>query len=303
MDVDPASLLLFARVAETGSFSRAAERAGLPKSTVSRRIAELERQLGERLLLRTTRKLSLTDFGVQLLAHARQVAAEMEAVSALAQHRQSRPSGRLRVSMPNDAPLAGLPRRLADFLRRHPEVSLELDLSARRVDLIGEGFDLALRMGELAEDSSLVARRLFELGWGLYAAPGYLALRGTPQAPEELPGHDALALRGRTGEPVAWRLRRGAQRWDGLPPVRASANSPTLLLALAEQELGIAPVPDCHAALPVREGRLARVLPGWSLPAGTGWAVMPERSLMPEKTRAFLELLQSAVDEEGPCPG
>ena len=140
---EPNDLLIFARVAEVGSFSRAADRLGLPKSTVSRRIALLEERLGERLMLRTTRRLTLTDFGEQLLEHARQVAVEVDAARALAEHRQARPSGRLRVSMPSDFANLLLADMVAAFIALHPEVTLELDLSPRRVDLLGESFDIA----------------------------------------------------------------------------------------------------------------------------------------------------------------
>src|SRR5688572_7932746 len=135
MNLEPNDLLLFARVADEGSFSRAAERVGLPKSTVSRRIAALESQLGERLLLRTTRKLTITDFGHSVLEHANQVATEVEAASSLAQHRQVRPSGRLRVSMPGDLANVVLGPLMAKFIVDYPDISLELDLSPRRVDL------------------------------------------------------------------------------------------------------------------------------------------------------------------------
>ena len=145
--IEPNDLLLFARVAELGSLSRAAARLGWPKSTVSRRLALLERRLGERLLLRTTRRQRLTDFGLQLLEHARRVADEVDAASALGEQRRAEPSGRLRVSMPSDFANLLLADSLAAFVALHPRVELELDLSPRRVDLLAEGFDLAVRMG------------------------------------------------------------------------------------------------------------------------------------------------------------
>src|ERR1043166_6393361 len=160
MAIEPNDLVLYAQVADEGSFSRAALRAELPKSTVSRRIALLEAQLGERLLLRTTRKLTVTDFGHSVLEHARQVAAEVDAAASLAQHRQAAPSGRLRVSMPADFASQMLSPLLVRFVARYPAITLELDLTARRVDLIGENFDLVLRMGHLPDDASLAARRV-----------------------------------------------------------------------------------------------------------------------------------------------
>ena len=293
MDIEPNDLLLFARVVDAGSFSRAAERAGLPKSTISRRIAALETRLGERLLLRTTRKLSVTDFGNSLLEHARLVAAEVEAAMALAQHRQAEPSGRLRVSMPGDLATVVLKDMLADFIARHPAISLELDLTPRRVDLIGENFDLALRMGELPDDASLAARRIAVFSVGLYASPAYLQGHGLPPEPEALMEHDALRLLTRAGSPARWVLARGEQHWEGVPPGRATANSPELLILLARAGAGIAAVAD-HFALPyVERGELLPVLADWRLPSYAAWAVFPGRRLMPARTRVFLDALQT----------
>ncbi|MCW7539221.1 LysR family transcriptional regulator [Aquabacterium sp. A7-Y] len=299
LQIDPSDLLLFARVAESGSFTRAAERVGLPKSTVSRRLSGLERQVGERLLLRTTRKLSLTDFGHALLEHARQVAAEVDAAASLALHRQALPSGRLRVSMPGEFAGVDLAAFLAEFLLRHPAISLEVDISARRVDLVGENFDLAIRMGAMQDDSSLAARRLFVYTWGLYAAPCYLALRGTPAEPRDLLQHDALPVRASNGEPMPWILSRGDERWQGVPPARGIANSPPLLLKLAAVGAGIVAAPDALATELVGQGALVRVLPDWCLPEVPAWAVFPGRRLMPAKTRVFLQMLEEALSRSG----
>jgi len=291
MNLDPNDLLLFARVVDAGSFSRAAERSGLPKSTVSRRVAALEAQLGERLLLRTTRKLAVTDFGRSVLEHARHVADEVTATAELAQTRTATPSGRLRVSMPGDLASLVLSTVLATFLGRYPEVSIELDLTPRRVDLIGENFDVALRMGELANDASLAARKLATWEAGLFAAPGYLARRGVPPEPEALLEHDALRLLTRTGEPEPWLLRRGDAQWEGTPPGRATANSPELLMRLARSGVGIAEIKHAFADPYVRSGELVAVLPEWSLPPVDAWAVFPGRRLMPARTRVFIDLL------------
>jgi DNA-binding transcriptional LysR family regulator len=293
--VDPNDLLIFARVAELGSFSRAAERLGLPKSTVSRRLAALEQRMGERLLLRTTRRQTLTEFGLQLLEHARQVVAEVAAVGALREQRQAAPSGRLRVSMPSDFANLLLVDSLAAFMALHPAISLELDLSPRRVDLLGEGFDVAIRMGDLPDDALLVASKLAVFTHGLYASPDYLAEHGDPQSPDDLARHAAVRLMRGSGEPAAWTLIQGDQRWSGVPAGRASANSPEMLIRLARAGAGVAAVPDGFAQADVRSGALRRVLPGWALPTSTAWAVYPGRKLMPAKTRAFVDMLQVAL--------
>jgi DNA-binding transcriptional LysR family regulator len=292
MNLQADDLLLFARVADEGSFSRAAERVGLPKSTVSRRLAALEADLGERLLLRTTRKLTLTDFGHHVLAHARQVADEVEAAASLAQHRQVEPSGRLRVSMPGDFANLVLSQLLADFIARHPAITLEVDITPRRVDLIGENFDLAIRMGDLADDASLAARRLAVLSVGLYASPAYIARQGSPSEPEALMEHEALRLLTRTGEPAPWVLSRGEMHLEGIPPGRATINSPELLMRLARAGAGIAAVPDHFAEPYVRSGELQPLLADWRLPATVAWAVFPGRRLMPARTRALLDALE-----------
>ncbi len=291
--LQPNDLLLFARVADEGSFTRAAARLGLPKSTVSRRIAGMEAVLGERLLLRTTRKLVLTDFGHSVLDHAHQVVAEVEAATELAQNRQIRPSGRLRVSMPSDFATVVMGTVLAEFIEKYQTIALEVDLSPRRVDLIGENFDVAIRMGDLPDDASLAARRLAVFSSSLYAAPHYLTRRGVPSEPEALMEHDALRLLMRNGEPMPWVLSRGDQRWEGIPPGRATANSPELLIRLARAGAGITIVSDHFVEPYVRTGELVPVLVDWSLPPVPAWAVFPGRRLMPARTRAFLDMLQA----------
>jgi DNA-binding transcriptional LysR family regulator len=293
--VDPNDLLIFARVAELGSFSRAAERLGLPKSTVSRRLTALEQRMGERLLLRTTRRQTVTEFGLQLLEHARQVVAEVAAVGALREQRKAAPSGRLRVSMPSDFANLLLVDSLAAFMALHPAISLELDLSPRRVDLLGEGFDVAIRMGDLPDDALLVASKLAVFTHGLYASPGYLAEHGDPLTPDDLARHTAVRLMRGSGETAGWTLVQGGQRWDAVPVGRLSANSPEMLMRLASAGAGIAALPDGFAQKAVRGGVLRRVLPNWHLPSSTAWAVYPGRKLMPAKTRAFVDMLQRAL--------
>jgi DNA-binding transcriptional LysR family regulator len=313
MTPDADDLLLFARVAEAGSFSRAAERVQLPKSTVSRRIAALEKRLGERLLQRTTRKLVITEFGQGVLDHARALSEEVDAALAFALSRQARPSGRLRVSMPGDFASTALEQPLAGFIRDFPEVSLELDLSPRRVDLIGENFDLAIRMGKLPDDSQLAARRLAVFTTGLYAAPSLLREHGEPLTPDALRTMPALMLLSRSGEAVAWQLsardaaaaptvpaakpRRTTERpaHDIVPQQHVRANSPDVLIRLARSGAGVVAVADFFAEPYLVRGELQRILPDWCLPDADCWAVFPGRRLMPAKTRAFIDMLSRAM--------
>ncbi|MCW5624475.1 MAG: LysR family transcriptional regulator [Burkholderiales bacterium] len=302
MDADASDLLLFARVMDAGSFSRAADRTQLPKSTVSRRIAALEKRLGEKLLQRTTRKLTLTDFGESVLIHARVVAAEVDGALALALHRQATPIGRLRVSMPEDFANLALTGMLTQFVIDHPLVSLEIDLSPRRVDLIGENFDLAIRMGALPDDSQLSARRLASFDEGLYASPTYLREQGEPVTPDALRSMHALMVLSRSGDPLPWKMRRRTGdetlQWEGAPDQRTLANSPDLLLKLARGGAGIAAAATFFTAPYVQAGDLVRVLPDWQLQPSTAWAVFPGRRLMPTRTRAFLDAL---IESLKPC--
>jgi DNA-binding transcriptional LysR family regulator len=298
MNLAPNDLLLFARVVDEGSFSRAAERLGVPKSTVSRRLAALEAQLGERLLLRTTRKLTITDFGLAVLEHAHHVVEDVAAAASLAQNRQQKPSGRLRVTMPGDMANLVLAPLLAEFVLNYPAITLQVDLSARFVDLIGENFDVAIRMGELRDDASLAARRIAAFTGSLYAAPAYLARRGTPSEPEALMEHDTLRILSRAGDAIPWILTRDDARWEGVPPGRATVNSPELLMRMALAGAGITIVNDHFAAPYLERGGLVQVLPDWRVPPVSAWAVFPGRRLMPARTRVFLDALAAKFTGE-----
>ncbi|MFZ2990292.1 LysR substrate-binding domain-containing protein [Ideonella sp.] len=310
--LDPSDLALFAHVVDAGSFSKAAERIGLPKSTLSRRLSALESLLGERLMQRTTRRLTVTEFGLAVLEHARQVVSEVDGTLALAQQRQVEPSGLLRVSMPSDVAMLVFGDALAAFAVAHPKVTLALDLTPRRVDLIAENVDLAVRMGDLPDDAHLSASRLIDFNGGLVASPAWVQRHGLPQHPSDLLGEDcplhALVLGssggmggGEAGRP--WQLSRrdaqgGLELWSGLPGRRTVANSPAMLLQLARAGLGVTAVADffVHAAL--RDGTMVAVLPEWRLPPVPAWAVFPERRLMPAKTRALIHALILAL---APC--
>ena len=300
MEIDPGDLLLFARIVECGSLSLAAQRVQLPKSTVSRRLSQLEAQLGERLLQRTTRKLVLTEFGASLLEHARRVADETEMAAALAQHRQGAPSGLLRVSMPADFANLTMGAMMTRFMHQYPAISLELDLSPRRVDLVAENFDLAIRMGNLPDDATLAARRVSLSKIALYAAPRYTSLRGLPEHPDDLFKHDLLSLPPRQNGLTRWKLLRGKVEWERELPVRLMANSPEVLVRMAATGVGIAASTELFAREYLQSGELVRVLPEWSFPVVTGWAVFPGRRLMPAKTRVFLDMLETAFDDGRP---
>jgi len=297
MSLDANDLLLFALIMETGSFARAAERAGLPKSTLSRRLTALEAKLGERLLTRSTRRLSITEFGERILEHAKRLLEETEAATDIAQHRQATPRGVLRVSMPPDFVELDLTRLLLQYAAAYPEVRLELDLSPRRVDLLAERFDIAIRAASrLPDDNALVARQLCQMHNGLYASPAYLARYGEPATPTDLGSHVGLGLIGGNGNAVPWRLTRGNETWEGTPNGPLAANSPGLQRDLAAHGMGIVGLTDHFAENLVAQGLLKRILPEWQLPGITIWCVTPGRRLLPARTTAFIDLLRSVLN-------
>lgn len=292
-------LILFAHIVEAGSLTRAAAQTGLPKSTLSRRLSDLESAFGERLMQRSTRRQELTEFGAQMLDHARLLRDEAEAANALAQHRKATPQGVLRVSLlPSFHELPILPV-ITEFTARYPHVRLQLDLSARRVDLLAERFDIAVRAAEkLPDDSMLVARRIATLESRLYASPAYLERHPPPQTPADLADHAGLALVTSGGDQMVWRLTSAQGQWTGLPTRTHAANSPELMRALAVEGLGIVGLSEHFARPLIRDGSLRPVLPDWHLPSNVLWCVTPGRRLLPQRTTAFIDLLKAAMSSD-----
>lgn len=290
-------MILFATIAEQESLIRAAEHLGMPKATVSRRLTNLEELLGQRLLIRTTRRLTLTEFGQEFLDHSRRVAEEVSTVQDFVRSQDVQPHGRLRVSMPEDYARHNLSRAIATFIEIYPEIQLDLDLSSRRVDLIGERFDLAIRMGTLENDSTLVARKIDEQHLGLYASPIYLGLHPAPAHPDELLQHIGVRMLSDRGQEIPWKLSRDKEAWEGVPPGRLALNSIGVIQQLLLDGAGIGALPDRFTQDDVRLKRLVRVLPEWCLPSVPAWAVMPMRRYLPAKTRAFLAHLEQFMEK------
>jgi DNA-binding transcriptional LysR family regulator len=290
-------LILFATIVEQESLVHAAEHLGMPKATVSRRLTNLEAALGQRLLLRTTRRLTLTDFGQEFLDHSRRVAEEVATVQDFVRSQDAQPRGRLRVSMPGDYAKQHFSRAIATFIETYPEIQLDIDLSSRRVDLIGERYDLAIRMGELENDATLVARKIDEQSFGLYASPIYLALHPAPKHPDDLAQHASVRLLSARGSAVPWKLVRGKEVWEGVPSGRLTLNSPDMIQQLLLDGAGIGALPDLFVAEDLQRKRLLRILPKWCLPAVPAWAVMPMRRYLPSKTRAFLDHIERFMEK------
>ncbi|MCI0573265.1 MAG: LysR family transcriptional regulator [Myxococcaceae bacterium] len=281
-------MLLLVEVVSAGSLTAGAERLGLRKSTVSRRLAALEERLGTRLLERNTRRFRLTEAGREYHAHCARLVAEARTVNTALSEERGTPRGTLRVATLS---LLGelLTPVISEFLLRHPQVRVELSLAEAHVDLVAEEYDVALRTGPLA-DSSLVARRLGSVRTGCYASPAYLSRRGTPRSPDELAGHECVLLAER-GTDEVWFFTgpRGARtvRVDGrlrVPSVRAGH-------AAARAGLGLVRLPTSLVAEDVRTGVLVPVLEPLTPPGLPVFAVYPSGRQLPSKVRAFLDLL------------
>jgi DNA-binding transcriptional LysR family regulator len=291
--IDLNLLALFSAVAETASFSEAARKLRVPRSSVSRNVAELESALGVQLFNRTTRKVALTTAGVALHARvAPQLAALQDSVGSLPE-RAELPSGALRVSAAPDFGVTVLPEVLAGFAVRYPAVTLDVRLASRIVDLVAEGFDLALRIknGRLA-DSSLVARRLSSIDIGLYAAPDTLARQPPIRSPEDTAGHDWITFRGEPPPPPFPRPARAP---------RLDADDMMLVHEMARAGLGLAFIPPFLARADVTGGRLVRVLPRFAIRTGTLYFVHPAARKVPAKVVAFRDYLVEYIAAHPLC--
>lgn len=276
-------------VGRAKNFSLASRALAMPVSTLSRRIADFERRLGVQLLVRSTRRVELTESGNRYFERCCQLLDAADSAHAELLGEQDCPRGPLRVSASQDFALTFLPPILADFCGRYPGITFDLDVTPRVVDMIAEGIDVTIRTGALP-DSQLLARRLGSYATSLYAAPAYLRLVEGPASPAELERHECLCLAGVADGQGAWTLQRGQE--IARVPVRGRlvANSGRLLLDLAIAGLGVAAINDVIARRAVEWGSLVRVLPEWTLPPVPVHALTPSR-LLPARTRLFLDCL------------
>lgn len=279
----------FARVVDSGSFSAAARRLNISKSAVSAHVQRLEERLGIRLINRTTRRLSMTEAGAAYYRHCARILAEAEAAEQAATTLQREPRGTLRISAPDSFGWMHVAPAVPAFLKRYPELSVDITLSPAHVNLVDEGLDLAIRIGVLA-DSPLVVRRLAPSRLVFCAAPAYLKERGLPREPAELARHNCLCTR-----LLAWgdEWRLAGKRGEVRVAVGGSfrSNNAEMLRAAALDGIGIAMLPSWAAAEPLRTGALRRVLEAWEPPASTIYAVYPGNRLMSMKVRAFVDHL------------
>lgn len=292
-------LYYFAMVVDHGGFAAAERALGIPKSRLSRRISQLETDMGVRLLQRSTRRFAVTDVGMSVHRHAQTMLAEAQAAREVVDRLSAEPRGVVRVSVPVEVAQTQLPKILPAFLDKYPKVRLQLHVSNRRVDLINEGYDVALRVrAKLDDDGSLVMRSFGQIRQLMVASPKYLARAGRPKTPDELTDHVTLS----TSEDEA------RQRWELHGPdgdivrvdiqPRLSGFDFPLLQSMAKDGFGITLLPETVCAEAVRKGELEVVLRDWNLPQGICHAVFASRRGMLPAVRVFIDFLAEHLPKE-----
>lgn len=277
---------IFVKVVEAGSFAKAASQLEMPKSTVSAKVSALERRLGVTLIRRTTRRLFVTDAGQEYFAQSLHALRQIQnAEDQLNQH-QSRPQGLLRITAPIEFGGVALPKVIAEFQKKYPDVQLDIVLSNETVDLISEGIDLALRAGDL-KDSTLISKKLGSVYFAPFASPKYLKAHGKPVSPRDLKDLCCLHF-SRMGK--SWPLSgpRGLQNFE--MPKQMLINDLYLIKSLALAGTGIALLPTFFCHQEVREGKLVRILDDWKANQRPVSFVYPQQEFVPKKLTAFLEV-------------
>jgi DNA-binding transcriptional LysR family regulator len=286
--VDLNDVAIFARVVEAGSFTGAARLLGVPKTSVSRRVAELERQVGVRLLHRTTRSLRPTDAGRHYYEQSSAALRTIEAANEQLAEARAEPSGTIRVSAPVGFAGFFLGQTVFEFLEAYPKASVELLLTDDKLNLVEAGIDIAFRTGSLT-DSTLVARKLGASHKVLCASPQYLARRGMPEQPGDLRQHDCI-IAGRSIAGAQWVLEGPGGQQTIAVNGRLAANTMEIAAGAVLKGLGIAQLPASAAAPAIAEGRLLRVLPDYATAVGGVYALYPSSRHLSPAVKAFIDL-------------
>ncbi len=286
-------LITFVKVVDAGSFTRAAEVLNMQRSNISRGIAQLEAELGVKLLERTTRTQSITEVGREVYERAVGIVAALDDTKRVTQRIHDEPRGTLRFTCGVEFGMVAMGRLIEEYLDRYPRVDVDVEYTSRELDLVHEGFDLAIRAGPLAE-SRLIARLLGEFEYGLFASPSYVAAHGAPRVPSELAGHRSVIFTGgqaRAGLTLSHPNQR-EQVKVSVPP-RLRVNAGTGLLSGLLKGLGIGQLPIEMTADLVAEGKLVPVLPKWRPPSVRVYAVYPSNRYLTPKVRAFIDLARA----------
>jgi DNA-binding transcriptional LysR family regulator len=281
-------LIAFVAIADTGSFTAAGSKLGRDPSVVSRRLSQLERRLGVRLMVRTTRSVTLTEAGQFYFRRIRSVMDEVAAANREVGDFAATPQGILKVSLPVTLGREVISPLLPDFLLKYPHIRIDAHFLDRTVDIVSEGFDIVVRVGAI-RDSSLIARTLGTFRSLLVASPAYISAHGLPLRPEDVVSHSCLGFTNHPDWPN-WVMEKDGVQISIRPEGQLIANSSELLLASAIKGVGISLIPDWMAAPYLAEGSLVEALPGWRTVRLIGvHAVMPPGVLVPAKTRAFVD--------------
>ena len=285
----------FTKVAELGSFRAAADVLNISRPMVSKHVLRLEDELGVSLLNRTTRSVALTEAGRNFLLRSAQILEDLDQAFAEASQQRTNPVGELRISAPVSFGHHHLCRALAKFQNLYGDIQVNLTLSDRYVDIIDEGFDLAIRIGELV-DSSMIARRLAPCRLQLMASPEYLARSGKIKSPTDLKHHNCL-IYSQFSQSKAWRFARDAETTAVSVSGNFISNSGEACVAAASAGLGIALEPEFFASQHLNDGRLIRLLPDWKPSELNIYAVYPANRLLPQKVRVLIDFLATSFEE------
>lgn len=283
----------FVAVVRAKSFTGAADALGTDKAQISRLVGRLETTLGAQLLTRSTRALAVTEIGREIFERAVGILGALEETEAIAARAQSAPSGVLKLTCGEEFGLFVVSQWIIAYQKKFSSVQVQANLTNRVIDLVHEGFDIAVRVGSLA-DSGLSARKLGDISYALYASPAYLKRRGAPKGVSDLAKHDYLLFTGGAGLGL---LSNGADTFKPDWPPRLAADNNAFLRKAAVAGLGITLVPRFQAAALVADGRLVEVLPGWTRPNVPVHAVFPSSRFLTPKVRAFVDLAKSSFDQ------
>jgi LysR family transcriptional regulator for bpeEF and oprC len=280
-------LRYFVKVVQAGSFTEAANLLGTQKTHISRVISRLEKTLGVRLLERTTRSLSLTEIGREIFERAVSILGEIEDAERVVQKMAIEPMGLLKLTCSVDFGMIAVRKWIAEFMMRYPRVTVEADYSSRIVDLVHEGFDVAIRVGRLP-DSSLVARKLGTVRYGLFASPDYLKRYPRITVPQDVGGHDIVQFSGGSYNP-SWMLYRNDEAVELDGQVRLKVNNSFSVLEACGHGLGLGKLPLRVAAPAVESGRLLQVLDDWRFDEVDVHAIYPSARYLTPKVRTFID--------------
>ena len=296
------ALNVFRTVVSQGSFTRAAKQLGISPAAVSKNIGELEAHLRARLLHRTTRRLSLTEAGTQYYERVSHILDDLDDADGSVGESQQQPTGQLRVSAPVTLTLLTISASVPRFLERYPGLSLHLQLDDRRVDLIRDGYDCALRGSDKLEDSRLVARKLRVLKHVLCAAPAYFQRFGTPRHPNDLLEHSCVQFT-LSDHSAAWAFRKAGETVTIPVNSRYKVSSSLAVRDALLAGFGLSLIPALYVRQQLNEGTLVPALTDWEGDETTLYAVYPSRHFLPAKMRVFLNFLVSELgDGEGEMP-